>query len=515
MDALGITLAIAALLAGLTGTWSPCGFSMIETIGPAGHDGGRATTLSACIAFTLGALVGGVVTFGLLALAGGLLQGTDHGAAYVAAAAIAVVGAALELRGVPILPQLRRQLPEHWRRVMPMPVAAGLYGILLGLGFTTFVLTFGVFALAAIVFAVGEPAIGIAVGLAFGIGRALPIALIAPVAGREAGISITEAMAERPAIYRGFRFGDGLALLAAAAALIVAVPAGAAHTESKPAADPSVGGDAIVFQRGDGRGYVRRGSHTTRLPGHDPALGGGRIAVIAKGRINILSAQDLHRVGSVPAAGADAVAISGSWVIWRVHHGGRDSMRARKVTNPASPGPQRSLGRAGSESQLGRPALDGNRLVYARAQPEQNAIVKRVLGGGQRKHAKSTPLRSRVVGLSSPSLQGDTLLYVRSTPRGDRLKIKALGARGSGRTIFRRPTGTMWSTALAREARLRHADRRHPPAPEDRLRRAVATRTPAPRARRAARRAGRGRSPPGRRPAPRAPSSRSAGRPGS
>ena len=40
-----------------------------------------------------------------------------------------------------IVPQIRRQLPEHWRRAMPMPLAAALYGVLLGLGFTTFVLT--------------------------------------------------------------------------------------------------------------------------------------------------------------------------------------------------------------------------------------------------------------------------------------------------------------------------------------------------------------------------------------
>jgi hypothetical protein len=447
MGALEITLTVAALLAGLTGTWSPCGFSMIETIGPAGHDGGRATTISACVAFTAGALIGGVVTFGLLAVAGGVLQGTDYGAAYIAAAAIAFVGALLELRGVPILPQLRRQLPEHWRRIMPMPVAAGLYGILLGLGFTTFVLTFGVFALAGIVFAVGEPAVGVAVGFAFGIGRALPIALIAPVADREAGISITEAMAERPAIYRGFRFGDGLALLAVAGALVVAVPAGAAHTESKPGADPSIGGNDVAFQRPDGRGFIHRGGRSVRLPGHDPALGGGRVAVIANGRINILSAKDLHRVGSVPAAGADAVAISGSWVVWRAHRHGRDFMRARNVQSPGSPGAQHSLGSAGRSSQLGRPSLDDNRLVYARAQPTENVIVKRVLGGN-RKHAKATLLRSRVVGLSNPSIRGDTLLYVRSTPRGDRLKIKSVGSGGSGRTIFRRPTGTMWSTAL-------------------------------------------------------------------
>ena len=44
--------------------------------------------------------------------------------------------------------------------MMPMPVAAGLYGILLGLGFTTFVLSFGVWALAGISVALGDPGPG-------------------------------------------------------------------------------------------------------------------------------------------------------------------------------------------------------------------------------------------------------------------------------------------------------------------------------------------------------------------
>ena len=69
LSGLEITLAVAALLAGFCGTWSPCGFSMIETIGPHGHRGGRATTLSACVTFTLGALVGGVFTFAALGVA--------------------------------------------------------------------------------------------------------------------------------------------------------------------------------------------------------------------------------------------------------------------------------------------------------------------------------------------------------------------------------------------------------------------------------------------------------------
>ena len=46
---------------------------------------------------------------------------------------------------------LRRQVPEHWRRTLPLPLAASGYGVLLGLGFATFVLTLAFWALTAIV----------------------------------------------------------------------------------------------------------------------------------------------------------------------------------------------------------------------------------------------------------------------------------------------------------------------------------------------------------------------------
>ncbi len=73
---------------------------------------------------------------------------------------IALLAAVAEARGMRIVPQIRRQVPEHWRRVMPLPLAAFLYGILLGLGFTTFVLSFGVWALAGISLALGDPSAG-------------------------------------------------------------------------------------------------------------------------------------------------------------------------------------------------------------------------------------------------------------------------------------------------------------------------------------------------------------------
>ena len=446
MESLELALVAAGLVAGLTGTWSPCGFSMIETIGPVGHAGGRATTLAACLAFTLGALAGGAATFGLLASLGAVVHGADDGAAYVVAAAIALAAAAAEARGLPIVPQVRRQLPEHWRRLMPMPLAAALYGVLLGLGFTTFVLTFGVFALAGIAFAVGEPVVGATVGLAFGIGRALPIALTAPVADRPSGARVIDLMAGRPSLYRGLRIGDGLALVAVAAALVVTVPATASRIESRPAADPSVGGDDLAFQRPDRSGVLRRGGAETPLPGRDPALGDGRVAIVSGDEIVLLSAVDLTETGRIGARGADAVAISAGWVAWRERGRRGDFIRASKVADPANPGPVKSLGHAGGAAQLGRPSLDGNRLVYAKATRRRNAIVKRVLGTG----ARSTVMRSRIVGLSNPSLRGRRLLYVRHEPRADELKLASLRG-GEGRTLLRRRGGTLWSTALGRE----------------------------------------------------------------
>ena len=125
---------------------------------------GRAVTPAACappsppcVSFIPGALLGGVATFGALAAAGSLLHGAGGRIAYGLAAAIALLAAVAEARGMRIVPQIRRQVPEHWRRVMPLPLAAFLYGILLGLGFTTFVLSFGVWALAGISLALGDP----------------------------------------------------------------------------------------------------------------------------------------------------------------------------------------------------------------------------------------------------------------------------------------------------------------------------------------------------------------------
>ena len=117
-------LLAAGLIAGVTGAWSPCGFSMVDTLAPHGYAGRLRTTLVACATFAAGALAGGVATFGGLALLGRAL-GAGGAAAIAVAAAVALAAAAGEARGARIVPQVRRQVPESWRRVLPLPLAAG------------------------------------------------------------------------------------------------------------------------------------------------------------------------------------------------------------------------------------------------------------------------------------------------------------------------------------------------------------------------------------------------------
>jgi hypothetical protein len=449
LSGLEIVLAAAALLIGATGTWSPCGFSMVETIGPGGHCGGRRTTLAACATFTPGAVVGGAATFGLLGLLGAIVHGAGGAAAYLAAAGVALAAALAEARGVPIVPQIRRQLPEHWRRAMPMPLAAALYGVLLGLGFTTFVLSFGVWALAGISFAVGEPAAGLAIGAAFGIGRAVPIALLAPVADRPAGIRAVELMAERPSLYRSVRFGDAIALTGAAAALAGTGVAGAAETTALNAADPSFGDGLLAWQRSDQRGVLRRGDREQLLPGTDPAVGGPYVAVLEKGAIRLLDRGTLDQIARYAAQGVDSVAVSTDWLVYRAKQKRGDIIKARRITHPMRPSKVRRLAEVKSPAQLGRPNIDGGLAVYAIAKRRKNKLVQQRLESGRR----DSLLSSRTSALSSASVQGKRVLYVLTTSERQRLKLKSRRRKGDGRTLYSRGLKgpTLWSTELSRK----------------------------------------------------------------
>jgi hypothetical protein len=444
---LEIALGIAALLIGATGTFSPCGLSVIDTIGPTGHTGGRRTTIAACAAFVPGAVAGGLLTFGSLAALGDLLHGAGGRASYLAAAAIALLAAALEVRGTRIVPQIRRQLPEHWRRVMPMPLAAALYGVLLGIGFTTFVLSFGVWALAGVSLAVGDPPVGLLLGAGFGLGRAIPIVVLAPAAGRPTGIHATELMCERPGVYLGLRRGDAAALAAAGLALIVFPgSAGAARTSVEHATDPSATAEALLFHRLGGPAVISRGGSEIPLPGSHPAIGGRYVATVEGNSVLLFDRATLAPIGQIEAPGADAIAISDTWLAYRASTVGGDGIYARDIANPAAPASPLQVASRGGSGQLSRPAVDGNVLVYAIATTRGSRVVQRVMG--TRKHRAL--VRSGRLLLFAPAVHGRSFAYVRTDARGSRLMVRRRQAHGPGRVLFSlaRWRGVLWSNAL-------------------------------------------------------------------
>jgi hypothetical protein len=458
VSVLELSLVVAAVLIGLTGAWSPCGFSMVETIGIAGDGGRRWTTVAACATFVPGAVIGGVVTFGSLSALGETIHGAGGRLAYLAAAAIAIAAAIAEARGMRIVPQIRRQLPEGWRWTMPLPLASALYGILLGLGFTTFVLSFGVWALAGISVALGDPSAGLLIGAAFGIGRAIPVLAVAPAVDTPLGIRCIELMAERPALYRIFRLGDALTLGLVAAAL-TASTATASRTEVGNGFDPSTTGKTLAFQRPDGVGVLRVRGQLRDLPGRDPAVGGPYAAVISGGdQIRILNRVSLDPVGSVSAPNAESLAISRGWLVYLTADEGRYKLRGRRLRYPSDPGKVKGIASVSRPVQLGHPSLDGGRLLYTVSRRRGNAIKRRSLGSGKSR----TVLRSRSDELLNPSVHGKRLIYVRvdrarqspqkTTPPKlrQRLMLRRLRGHGSGHRIYSHgPDRTVWSTSLS------------------------------------------------------------------
>jgi hypothetical protein len=422
-------LVFAALVAGIAGAWSPCGFSMVDTLAPHGYAGRMRVTALACVAFAGGALTGGVATFGGLSLLGAAL-GTGGGAAAAVTAAALLAAAAGDAAGRRIVPQVRRQVPESWRRVLPVPLAAALYGVLLGLGFTTFVLSFAVYALAAACVALGQPDVGVAVGIAFAAGRIVPVVVLAPLQETEWGAGLAGAMGDSPGVLRLIRATGAVALGAAALALALGgVPAGAAAPAvlTPSGSDPSAGGGAVTWQVSvGGTGMIQRPDATLQsLPGSDPALG-PQTVVWREGEDLVIAAADtLAPVVRIHAPGAEEPAISARWLVWRAREGSADVLRAVDLLVPDQQ--PRELRRVDAPDRLGRPSLDGDRVTFHVATRTASVIEEVFVPTG-----RTTVLRRAGVGalLLNPSEEAGELLSVSSSPRGQVVLLGPRRARG-------------------------------------------------------------------------------------
>ena len=370
--------------------------------------------------FALGALVGGVATFGTLAVLGSLagVGGLELVAMLGVAAAIA------DVRGRPIVPQIRHQVPEHWRRVLPLPLATFLYGVLLGLGFTTFVYAVALWALAGIAFALGSPQAGVLVGLAFGVGRALPICVLAPVAHRRAGRTVVDTMVQRPVVLAVVRRLAAACLVVVAASALVGDASGA--TRIGAGTDPSVSGTTVVWTSPTGGVARDEGTAATRSVPPHAAVGGSLIAWRDGDIVHVAQLVDLTAVLDVTVPGVTAVAVSDTWLVTRT----AKSLDARTI---ADPGTVLHLATAKSATQLGRPALDGDVVVYHVATRRLSTIVSFDLTTATRRTVRT----SKTNLLTNPSLLAGELLYDRQTSRAQLVELGPLDDGGRDRVLYR------------------------------------------------------------------------------
>src|SRR5215216_2018196 len=202
---------------------------MVGTVSAARHHG------RAGAAFAAGLALGAAAVFTALAAVGAAVGGPFVPVVAVAIAMAAVVSDALGLR---VRPQIHLQVPEPWRRTMPLERALFLYGLLLGTGLTTYVPATAAWALPVLSLALESLAAAVAIAAGFAAGRALLVLALAARGGETV-------LAERP---------QGLRLLRvlAAASLLCALVAGrveAAGTVAANASDPSVTGTDLAWQQ--------------------------------------------------------------------------------------------------------------------------------------------------------------------------------------------------------------------------------------------------------------------------
>lgn len=224
------------------------------------------------------------------------------------------------------------------------------------------------------------------------------------------------------------------------------------------ASDPSVDGGLLAWHVGGAAGVLVRDGQAQRVNGVHPAVGGSRLAVLrSDGVIEVTSTSGPPFSAAIPAPGADAIAVSAGWVAWRYRDGNADAIAAA----PLAGGAPRLVLRL---EELGRPALEGDRLVFHAAGSRGGRIVLADLAAGTRRVVR----RERRAQLLNPSLQGGQLLYVRAHHRRQELRLGGLARRSprrDRRIWSTTPTGFRDNGYERGRRDTRHNTRELPPRP--------------------------------------------------
>jgi sulfite exporter TauE/SafE len=195
---------------------------MLGSITPLGERGRGSRWGVTVSAYVVGSAAGGAALGATLGTLGEPLPLSSTARLAVVAGAIAI-GIAFDLGvGALTLPTTRRQVDERWRAEYRGWVWGLTFGVQLALGVITVVTTSMVYVTWVAALLAGSTAAGAAVGLAFGVARALPILTVARVrtSGQLLGIDRTLQRLAAPA---------RRATIAASASIAVVAIAGVAR----------------------------------------------------------------------------------------------------------------------------------------------------------------------------------------------------------------------------------------------------------------------------------------------
>jgi hypothetical protein len=178
-----VMLFAVAAAAAVRGLWSPCGLSMLSALNPVserarGHRYWATAGWYLAGATTGGALLGAGCAAGAVAFGRLHASGTVVWTLALAGAVIATVSDARP--GGWSLPIHPRQVDERWLTAYRRWIYAGGYGVQVGSGFATYIMTAGVHLTALLAVLTGSPMPALLAGVAFGVIRGLGVLLAAP-----------------------------------------------------------------------------------------------------------------------------------------------------------------------------------------------------------------------------------------------------------------------------------------------------------------------------------------------
>jgi hypothetical protein len=410
---------------------------MIETITPA-VCGSRRRQRLALTGFAVGAVCASLAVGGLLGLMGSLL-GAERAVLVVAAVALAAAAREAGLLRIR-LPQSRRQVPEQWRAVLPLPVWSFGYGAGLGAGFVTFqpFATFWVACAAAV--ALARPLTAAVCFSFYGLGRALMVAW--PRHWNEDATAAVERLVQhRRALARA-----NAAALIACAALLAAPSAGAAREPLGGGLDPSTSAGVLARAKlvsGVSQVVIEPPGEpaVVILDASSPSLDGDLLAYVDGQGIRVIEWRTGNQVARVTGAVSKPAL---DWPLLAYRRLGADYERL--IVADLDAGTERSAVRIPPAEELGRPSLKGGYVAWHQAGPWGSRVSVRRLSTWRR----STVAKSEISLLTHPAVTGWRIVWIEQVSGRAYVRTRTFGqAKVQTLWSLRRRSQAFWSTALS------------------------------------------------------------------